>query len=152
MARNDIKLNLGKTIINDSNNQTVGYKIVEQSPHQTCLEKRAIEERQKEIVKNTYKRSYANDNGRGEENYSARHKNAISDGDSKGKGTLHGGHTSFRPSQGKPSSMIDYSNFDTKHGGSREDVEMRKQSEILNLYDNKHEYGYNLVMKDERKK
>lgn len=53
---------------------------------QTCLEKRGMEERHTEITRSDYNI---------ENQYSATHKDALSDGDAQGKGTGHGGHTHF---------------------------------------------------------
>ena len=83
---------------------------------QTCLEKRGIETRHEQIVRSDYNI---------EDQYSATHKDAISDGDPKGKGTKHGGHTHFLPDCTKPSTMIDYSNFDTENGGGEYDIKGR---------------------------
>ena len=56
---------------------------------QTCLEKRGMTERHEEIARSDYNI---------ENQYSATHKDAISDGDTKGKGTNHGGHGQDRKS------------------------------------------------------
>lgn len=53
---------------------------------QSCLEKRGIEERNNEIVRSDYNI---------EDQYGSTHKNAISDGDVKGKGTGHARAYSF---------------------------------------------------------
>ena len=70
---------------------------------QTCLEKRGMEERHVEITRSDYNI---------ENQYGATHKDALSDGDAQGKGTGHGGHTAWTPDCTKPTSTIDYSNFD----------------------------------------
>ena len=80
---------------------------------QTCLEARGMEERHNEIVRSDYNLNNA---------YSSTHPNAISDGDVKGKGTQHGGHTHFLPDCTKPTTTIDYSNFDTFNGGGCYDI------------------------------
>lgn len=48
---------------------------------QSCLEKRGIEERHIEIIRSDYNI---------EDQYGSTHKNALSNGDVKGKGTGHG--------------------------------------------------------------
>ena len=67
---------------------------------QSCLEKRAIDERNTEIVRSDYNSS---------DQYSATHKDAISDGDAQGKGTNSGGHGFTLPDHTKSKKMIDYS-------------------------------------------
>ena len=72
---------------------------------QTCLENRGIECREEQIVRNDYNK---------ENEYSAIHPDAISDGDNRGKGSGHGGHTvTGLPDCNKPKGFFDYSNFDT---------------------------------------
>ena len=109
---------------------------------QSCLEKRAIEERQNEIVRSDYNI---------ENQYSASHKDALSDGDAQGKGTRHGGHTAYLPDCTKPSTTIDYSNFDTTNGGGlydiegRNDIGGRKRAVASSLYNSENQYSANLV-------
>lgn len=108
---------------------------------QTCLEKKGIEARNETLVRNDYSKV---------DEYSAAHKNAISDGDVKGKGTGHGGHTHSVPDCTKPST-IDYSNFDTEHGGGRYDIEGRNGVggrnflKNISMYNETFEYGATLV-------
>lgn len=109
---------------------------------QSCLEKRGITERKNEIVRNDYNI---------EDQYSSTHKDAISDGDALGKGTNHGGHTAFLPDCNKPTSTIDYSNFDTVNGGGlydiegRNDIGGRKRLVAQSLYNSENQYSANLV-------
>lgn len=116
---------------------------------QSCLEKRGIEERNTEIVRSDYNR---------EDPYSATHKDALSDGDAQGKGTGHGGHTHTIPDCNKPTSMIDYSNFDTKNGGGQYDIEGRNGiggrdwSMAVSLYNHEMPYSASLVETDENVK
>lgn len=116
---------------------------------QSKLEKVGFEEREKEIVGNDYNK---------EDNYSSSHKDALSDGDSKGKGTGHGGHTHFLPDQTKASTTIDYSNFDTENGGNIYDIEGRnniggrKRAMNSSLYNQKHQYGIHLIDTEENKR
>lgn len=109
---------------------------------QSCLEIRGIEERQKEIVRSDYNI---------EDQYSSTHKDAISDGDKLGKGTGHGGHTHWLPDCNKPSTTIDYSNFDTTNGGGiydiegRNDIGGRKKALASSLYNKENQYSANLI-------
>ena len=109
---------------------------------QSCLEKRGIEERNREIVRSDYNI---------EDQYSSTHKNAISDGDPQGKGTGHGGHTHFLPDCNKPTTTIDYSNFDTTSGGGQYDIEGRngiggrKYLETISMYNKENFYSANLI-------
>lgn len=109
---------------------------------QSCLEKRGIEERKNEIVRSDYN---INDQ------YSATHSDALSNNDPQGKGTGHGGHTAFLPDCNKPTSTIDYSNFDTFNGGGlydiegRNDIGGRKRAMASSMYNEENQYGPNLV-------
>ena len=109
---------------------------------QTCLEKRGIEERGNEINRSDYNELRP---------YGPTHKDAISDGDPQGKGTGHGGHTSWWPDCTKPTNMIDYSNFDTFNGGGlydiegRNDIGGRKKSMANSMYSPVQPYGADLV-------
>lgn len=105
---------------------------------QTCLEKRGIDARHDQIVRSDYNI---------EDQYSATHKDAISDGDAQGKGTSHGGHTHYLPDCTKPTTTIDYSNFDTENGGGKYDIEGRngisgrKKALASSLYNKENSYG-----------
>ena len=109
---------------------------------QTCLEKRGIEERHGEITRSDYNI---------EDQYGPTHKDALSDGDPQGKGTGHGGHTHYLPDCTKPTGMIDYSNFDTEHGGGQYDIEGRnnisgrKRALAISMYNKENMYGPTLV-------
>lgn len=109
---------------------------------QSCLEKRGIDERHVEIVRSDYNI---------DNQYSSTHKDALSDGDAQGKGTGHGGHTHYLPDCTKPTTTIDYSNFDTTNGGGlydiegRNDVGGRKKAMASSLYNNENQYSANLI-------
>ena len=111
---------------------------------QTCLEKVGIEKRHDTIVKNDYNI---------EDQYSQLHKDELSDGDPLGKGSGHGGHTHYVPDCNKPSSMMDYSNFDTESsniGGSydingRNGVGGRNFLKTISIYNEENQYGPNLI-------
>ena len=109
-------------------------------PKQTCLEKRGISERHRQIARNWDKGGYVKGNGK---EYSARHKNAISDpNEIKGKGINSGGHTYFQPNYGKPKenpNSIDYQNFltvsdKTRSIGGKIDIETRDESYLMRRY------------------
>lgn len=116
---------------------------------QSCLEKRGIEERSEEIVRSDYNI---------EDQYSATHSDALSNDDAQGKGTGHGGHGHWIPSCDKPSTMIDYSNFDTKNGGGlydikgRNDIGGREKAMAISMYNNENQYSASLVETDENVK
>ena len=109
---------------------------------QTCLEKRGMEERHQEITRSDYNI---------ENQYGATHPDAISDGDVQGKGTGHGGHTHFLPDCTKPTTTINYSNFDSENGGGYYDIEGRngisgrKRAMATSLYNKETQYGPTLV-------
>ena len=109
---------------------------------QTCLETRGITERNNETVRSDYN---INDQ------YSATHPDALSDGDPQGKGTGHGGHSAYLPDCTKPNNSIDYSNFDTFNGGGQYDIEGRngiggrKRALASELYNSENEYSANLI-------
>lgn len=114
---------------------------------QTCLEKAGIQERSEEMVRSIYTP---------EDQYSATHPNAVSDGDVKGKGTKHGGHGAWLPScDGVASNAINYSNFDTFNGGGKYDIEGRNdiggrnKAMASQLYGPEHPYGVNLINTEE---
>lgn len=109
---------------------------------QSCLEKRGMEERSQEIVRNDYSKV---------DEYGPTHKDALSDGDVQGKGTGHGGHTAWLPDCTKPTTTIDYSNFDTTNGGGLYDIKGRNgiggRERAINssLYNRENPYGSNLI-------
>lgn len=112
---------------------------------QSCLEKRGVDERHTEVVRSDYNKEnpYYGENGF--------HKDAISDGDPQGKGTNHGGHTAFLPDCTKPTTTIDYSNFDTVNGGGEYDIDGRngiggrKRAMASSMYNKENPYGPNAV-------
>jgi hypothetical protein len=89
---------------------------------QTCLENIGLQMRPVLLNKNDYQSGFVSGDEATE--YSVRHPNALSDGDGRGMGTGHGGHTFYVPDCNKAvmigehmQSPIDYSNFDTFNGG-----------------------------------
>ena len=106
---------------------------------QTCLEKQGINARHEQTVRSDYNI---------EDQYSATHKDAVSDGDALGKGTLAGGHTHWLPScDGTANNRINYSNFDTANGGGLYDIDGRngiggrKRALASSLYNQEAQYG-----------
>lgn len=91
-----------------------------ESPKQTCLEKRGFKERKRLLAINFDKNGYKKGN---KYEYSARHKNAISEQNKiKGKGIGSGGHTYFNANYGAPKenpNAINYQNFLTISDNSR---------------------------------
>lgn len=103
---------------------------------QSCLEKRGIDERENEINQLHY-----NINNQ----YSALHSDALSNGDPYGKGTGHGGHTHVLPDCSKPDGMIDYSQLDTFRGGGSCDIAARDNMINISMYNHEAPYSANLV-------
>ena len=112
---------------------------------QTCLEKRGMTERHEEITRSDYNI---------ENQYGPTHSDALSNGDAQGKGSGHQGHTHWAPDCTKPTTMIDYRNFDTSpesNIGGCLDINGykgnagRKEQMIRSLYDYQNFYGANLV-------
>ena len=105
---------------------------------QTCLEKRGIPARASALTRNDYN---INDQ------YSAMHQDALSDGDPLGKGTGSGGHTHSVPNCNLPTTMIDYSDLPTNAGGGLYDIEGRNEIggrnrlEAINIYNQENPYG-----------
>ena len=113
---------------------------------QSNLEKKGIDERNNEIVRNDYAST---------DEYSATHEDALSHPDSEdkpfGKGTNHGGHTYYLPDSSKSKDQMNYSNFDTFNGGGsydiygRNGVGGRKFLTTINLYNSDNAYGVNSI-------
>lgn len=113
---------------------------------QSCLEKIGTAKREDIIVRSHYG---VNDQ------YSATHPDAISDGDIQGKGTGGGSHGFSLPKCDFTSvdnlgtvNKIDYSNFDTENGGGQYDIEGRdgiggrKRALASSLYTKENPYWY----------
>lgn len=81
---------------------------------QTCLEARGIDERNKEILRGDYSEN---------NEYSSKHKDALSDGDAFGKGTGSNGPSFLLPDCTSEIGVMNYSNFDTTAGGGLYDIE-----------------------------
>lgn len=113
---------------------------------QTCLEKQGMGARQEQTVRSDYNKT---------NEYSAIHPDALSDGDSKGRGSGSGGHSAWLPKcDGTVSNGINYSNFDTNPedqiGNSydingRNDIPGREGQMARSLYNYRQPYGANVV-------
>ena len=109
---------------------------------QTCLEKRGIPARASALTRNDYNTN---------DQYSETHSDALSNGDPQGKGTGMGGHTHSVPNCNLPTTMIDYSNFDTDGGGGQYDIEGRNEVGgrnrlmTINIYNKDNQYGPSIV-------
>ena len=112
--------------------------------NQTCLEEKGIEKRQEGLVRNDYTLN---------DQYSEVHPDALSDGDPLGKGSGYGGHTHSIPDCNKPSTLIDYSNFDTHSNniGGSYDINGRNVNggreylKAISKYSAENEYGVNSI-------
>lgn len=113
---------------------------------QSNLEKKGIEERNIELVRSDYNKN---------DGYSATHKDALSNPEDEtkalGKGTGSGGHLHSVPDYSKPSSLINYSNFDTTSGGGAYDIHGRNGQSgrnrllSINIYNKDNAYGHDSV-------
>jgi hypothetical protein len=109
---------------------------------QSFLEKKAIDERHKEIVRSEYNKSIE---------YSESHENAISNPDDersyKGKGTKNGGHQAYVPDLNKSQTSYNYSSLDTSKGGGAYDIYGRNgqggrdRLVKINIYNSENAYG-----------
>lgn len=109
---------------------------------QSCLEKRSIDERDREIVRSDY-----NTDNR----YSVTHKDALANGDAQGKGTGSGGHSFYLPDCNGSIGMINYQNFDTSPNsgaGNNDDNAARKQAMVRSLYNSDKPYTMTSVITD----
>lgn len=106
---------------------------------QSCLEKRSMEARHQQEVRSDYNRY---------NQYTATHPDALADGDSRGKGTRHGGHTHWLPNCNGTIGIINYSNFDTSpasNAGNNVDNATRQTAMARSLYNFEHQYSARLV-------
>lgn len=105
----------------------------------TCLEKVSMEERHEELIRNDYT---INDQ------YSATHKDALADGDKRGKGTGHKGHSFWLPNCNGQLGVFNYSNFDTapeSEAGDAADREARHTAMARSVYNAENPYSAQLV-------
>lgn len=101
----------------------------------TCLEQRSDEARDNHLVRSDYNI---------EDQYSESHKDALADGDSRGKGTGSTGHGDSQPDCTKPVNVFDYSNFDTNissNAGNNADNKARTGAMVKSKYTPVQPYG-----------
>jgi hypothetical protein len=113
---------------------------------QSNLEKRGIEERQKEIVRSDYNKIDA---------YSDSHVDALSNPEDKnkplGKGTGDGGHSAYVPNSAKSSTAYNYNSLNTAEGGGSYDIHGRNEQSgrnrlmAINIYSKDNAYGPNSI-------
>ena len=117
---------------------------------QSYLEKKGFEKRDELVVRNDYTKN---------DEYSATHPDAISNGDPQGKGTGHGGHTHVVPDRnlilttedGVSYSKYNYSELDTENGGGSYDIEGRDGIggrnflQSISKFNRENSYGLNYV-------
>lgn len=113
---------------------------------QSTLEKKAIEERQRELVRSDYNKSDA---------YSDSHIDAISNPNAKnkplGKGTADGGHMAYVPDASKSSTSYNYSSLNTISGGGSYDIHGRNEQSgrnrlmAINIYGKTNPYSHESV-------
>lgn len=106
---------------------------------QSCLESISIDERNEELVRNDYTKN---------KQYSSTHADALADGDSRGKGTNHGGHTFYLPNCTGTIGSFNYSNFDVSpdsNAGNDVDNETRTTAMARSLYNYENQYSARLV-------
>jgi hypothetical protein len=121
---------------------------------QTCLENIGLTHRPTLMAKNEYQK---------EEEYGVTHPNAISDGDGRGRGTEHGGHTHTTPDCSKASYIGEHFQSDmdvqidtaitsgqtNKGAGDCVDIKTREHLFGINDYDPyENEYSARLVNTD----
>ena len=104
---------------------------------QSCLEIISMNERHEEIVRSDYNI---------ENQYSGLHKDALADGDEKGKGTGGGGTMQYLPdcTSFMGTSTFRYDDFDTavsSHAGGKTDNEARNTSMVRSLYSAENPYS-----------
>ena len=110
---------------------------------QTCLEKRGIPARASALTRNDYNVS---------DQYSERHKDALSDGDPQGKGVNMSGHGFSLPDHNLVGAGISRTNFNTESGGGEYDIDGfnghdgRKKQTMHNLYNEENQYPGNIDM------
>lgn len=104
---------------------------------QSCLEIVSINERHEEIVRSDY--NYENQ-------YNAQHPDALSNGDTQGKGTANGGHSYWLPDCRSyiGTSTFRYDDFDTavsSNAGNNADNEARTTSLARSMYNAENQYS-----------
>lgn len=110
---------------------------------QTCLEKRALEERPVELVRNDYSPA---------DEYNDRHPNALSTGDPKGKGTQSSYvHTIPNCDVNEETKNMIRPQLNTETGGGQYDIEGRNEiggrNFLMNIsvYNQNTQYGAEMI-------
>lgn len=106
---------------------------------QSCMEYESMNARHTQEARSDYQRN---------NQYSALHKDAKSDGDIFGKGTGHGGHGHWLPNCKGTIGVINYSNFDTaitSGAGNCDDNRAREISLARSVYNDNNVYSSLLV-------
>ena len=113
---------------------------------QSNLEKKAIEERQREIVRSDYNKI---------DRYSDSHIDALSNPEEKnkplGKGTGDGGHLAYAPDATKSSTSYYHNSVNTTDGGGSYDIYGRNEKGgrnrlmAFNIYGKTNPYGHESV-------
>lgn len=109
---------------------------------QTRLEAKGFEKREELLAENDYQQK--------SNEYSASHKDAVSDGDALGKGYNTTLGISDLPGE-NPNTGISYKVVDTTKGGGLYDIKGRngvggrEKSQLMNLYGPNYEYGVELI-------
>jgi hypothetical protein len=103
---------------------------------QSRLEKEAFIKRPELEMMNTYQDDI--------NEYSSEHKNAISDGDVKGKGVGGSAHPYLLPNPDEPKTSYKPT-LRTDDGGGALDIAQRETLENINIYSRENQYGPNFV-------
>lgn len=112
---------------------------------QTLLEKQGIESRKNNVNNNDYLKD--------DSEYQEKHKNAISDGDKRGKGTNSGGYIHYKPWEKESSSVAYNIAIESNNVGGEYDINARKSLETYSLYHegNKYDVNHENAISDEGK-
>ena len=104
---------------------------------QSRLEKEAFIKRPELEMMNTYQDDI--------NEYSSEHKNAISDGDVKGKGVGGASYAYLTPDDTLPKTDHSRQTLRTDAGGGSVDIAQREYLQNINIYDKENAYGENSV-------
>lgn len=104
---------------------------------QSRLEKEAFIKRPELEMMNTYQDDI--------NEYSSEHKNAISDGDVKGKGVGSASYVYLTPDGTLPKTGHSRQTLRTDAGGGSVDIAQREYLQNINIYDKENQYGPNSV-------
>lgn len=79
------------------------------------------------------------------EKYDENHKNALSDGDKRGKGTNNGGHTHYKPWDKENKTVAYGIAVENNNVGGKDDIIAREQLKTISLYNENYQYGLELI-------